>query len=54
MRDDAVRGTDLLVVRELLGGIYFGEPRSTEGEPGQRIAIDTMRYGEMEIERSDS
>src|SRR5947209_7038108 len=39
--DNIVNGTDLLVVRELLGGIYFGKPRSTEGEPGQRIAIDT-------------
>jgi 3-isopropylmalate dehydrogenase len=51
LRDDAVRGTDLLVVRELLGGIYFGKPRSTHGDSGQRIAIDTMRYGEPEIER---
>jgi 3-isopropylmalate dehydrogenase len=51
LRDDAVRGTDLLVVRELLGGVYFGKPRSTEGNPGQRIAVDTMRYGEPEIER---
>ena len=46
-----VRGTDLVVVRELLGGIYFGRPRSLEGETGQRVAIDTMRYGEEEIER---
>jgi 3-isopropylmalate dehydrogenase len=38
-------------VRELLGGIYFGEPRSTSGAAGSRIAIDTMRYGEAEIER---
>ncbi len=51
LRPEIVRGTDMLVVRELLGGIYFGEPRSTEGEPGQRMAIDTMRYREPEIER---
>jgi 3-isopropylmalate dehydrogenase len=38
-------------VRELLGGIYFGEPRSTEGASGSRTAIDTMRYREPEIER---
>jgi 3-isopropylmalate dehydrogenase len=38
-------------VRELLGGIYFGEPRSTEGAAGSRVAIDTMRYREPEIER---
>jgi len=46
-----VRGTDVLIVRELPGGIYFGEPRSTQGAPGNRVAIDTMRYGEAEIER---
>lgn len=46
-----MRGTDVLIVRELLGGIYFGEPRSTQGSAGNRVAIDTMRYGEPEIER---
>jgi 3-isopropylmalate dehydrogenase len=46
-----VRGTDVMIVRELLGGIYFGEPRNTQGTPGNRVAIDTMRYGEAEIER---
>jgi 3-isopropylmalate dehydrogenase len=51
LRADVVRGTDVMIVRELLGGLYFGEPRSTQGAPGQRIAIDTMRYGEAEIER---
>ena len=51
LRPDVVRGTDVLIVRELLGGIYFGEPRSTQGSAGHRTAIDTMRYGEQEIER---
>jgi 3-isopropylmalate dehydrogenase len=51
LRADVVRGTDVLIVRELLGGIYFGEPRSTQGPAGNRIAIDTMRYDEPEIER---
>ena len=51
LRPEVVRGTDVLIVRELLGGIYFGEPRKTEGPNGQRVAIDTMRYGEAEIER---
>jgi 3-isopropylmalate dehydrogenase len=40
-----------MIVRELLGGIYFGQPRSTQGAPGHRSAIDTMQYGEAEIER---
>jgi 3-isopropylmalate dehydrogenase len=51
LRAEVVRGTDMLIVRELLGGLYFGEPRSTQGPMGSRSAIDTMRYGEAEIER---
>jgi 3-isopropylmalate dehydrogenase len=38
-------------VRELLGGIYFGQPRTTQGTAGNRSAVDTMSYGEAEIER---
>jgi 3-isopropylmalate dehydrogenase len=51
LRPEVVRDTDILIVRELLGGVYFGEPRRTEGAPGNRVAIDTMRYSEPEIER---
>ena len=51
LRANLVRGTDVMIVRELLGGIYFGEPRNTQGTLGNRVAIDTMRYGEAEIER---
>jgi 3-isopropylmalate dehydrogenase len=51
LRADVVRGTDVMIVRELLGGIYFGEPRNTQGASGDRVAIDTMRYTEAEIER---
>jgi 3-isopropylmalate dehydrogenase len=38
-------------VRELLGGAYFGQPRSIEGEAGSRVAVNTMRYTEHEVER---
>lgn len=51
LRADVVRGTDIMIVRELLGGAYFGEPRSIEGQAGSRVAVNTMRYGEPEIER---
>jgi 3-isopropylmalate dehydrogenase len=51
LREDVVRGTDLLIVRELLGGLYFGEPRSIEGTAPRRHALNTMRYSEPEIER---
>ena len=46
-----LRGVDLLVVRELTGGLYYGKPSETRGEPGARAAIDTMSYSEHEIER---
>src|SRR5271156_1690099 len=51
LRPEIVRGTDIMIVRELLGGAYFGQPRSIEGAPGSRVAINTMTYGESEIER---
>ena len=51
LRPEVVRGTDIMIVRELLGGAYFGQPRSIEGAPGSRVAINTMKYGETEIER---
>jgi 3-isopropylmalate dehydrogenase len=51
LRPEVVRGTDVMIVRELLGGIYFGQPRATHGAAGTRSAVDTMSYGEVEIER---
>jgi len=51
LRPEIVRGTDIMIVRELLGGAYFGQPRSIEGESGSRVAINTMRYAEHEVER---
>ncbi len=51
LRAEVVRDTDIMIVRELLGGAYFGQPRSIEGEPGVRVAINTMRYAEYEVER---
>ena len=51
LRAEIVRGTDIMIVRELLGGLYFGDPRSIQGEPGFRIATNTMTYGEPAIER---
>ena len=51
LREEIVKGTDILIVRELLGGLYFGQPRSIEGAAGARQAVNTMRYSEPEIER---
>jgi 3-isopropylmalate dehydrogenase len=51
LRRDRVDGVDLLVVRELTGGLYFGEPRSRTVVDGKRRAVDTMVYDEVEIAR---
>jgi len=51
LREEAVRGTDLLVVRELTGGIYFGRPAGRQGEGPEEEAFNTMRYSVPEIER---
>jgi len=46
-----VSGLDLVVVRELTGGIYFGKPKERGSDGGTRWAVDTMRYTAPEIER---
>jgi len=51
LRPEVVDGIDLLVVRELTGGLYFGEPRGRDHEGGRRRAINTLVYDEAEIER---
>jgi 3-isopropylmalate dehydrogenase len=51
LRPEIIEGVDLLVVRELTGGIYFGEPRGRKGEKGNRTAVNGMFYAEHEIER---
>ena len=47
LRSDVVAGADLLIVRELTGGVYFGEPRAESSDD----AFDTMRYRRDEVER---
>ena len=46
-----VEGIDLVVVRELTGGIYFGKPRFREKKKGITRAVDTMEYSTLEIDR---
>ncbi len=51
LKEDVVRGTDMLVIRELTGGLYFGKPsRRWQTSRGWR-AVDTLAYTEQEIER---
>ena len=51
LRPEIVEGIDLLVVRELTGGLYFGEPRGIDREHGRRVGRNTMLYSDFEIER---
>ena len=52
LRDDVVSGLDIMIVRELTGGIYFGQPRGIKQlEDGQRQGFNTLVYSESEIER---
>ena len=46
-----LRGVDLIVVRELTGGLYYGKPSEIRGAAPTREAVDTMAYGEGEIAR---
>jgi 3-isopropylmalate dehydrogenase len=51
LRPELLAGVDLLVVRELTGGIYFGQPRERRYVGGEWEAVDTMVYREHEIQR---
>lgn len=51
LKPEVVRGLDLLIVRELTGGIYFSEPKVYRQTAGGREAIDTLYYSEKEVER---
>lgn len=51
LRRELVAGADFLIVRELLGGLYFGEPRGINSVGGQRAGFNTMRYTRFEVER---
>ena len=51
LRPEVIEGIDLLIVRELTGGLYFGEPRGRAQVGGRREARNTMVYDEEEIER---
>jgi 3-isopropylmalate dehydrogenase len=51
LRPDLLEGVDLMIVRELTGGLYFGGRTEAAGDPGERVASDTLPYTEPEIRR---
>ncbi len=51
LKRDVVAGLDIMIVRELTSGVYFGEPRGIFTEGNERVGINTQRYTESEIDR---
>ena len=51
LKADVVGGLDIMIVRELTSGVYFGEPRGIHKEGNERVGINTQRYTESEIAR---
>jgi 3-isopropylmalate dehydrogenase len=52
LKPDVIRGLDMMIIRELTSGVYFGEPRGSFEKPdGTRYAIDTQYYTAAEVER---
>jgi 3-isopropylmalate dehydrogenase len=51
LRPEVVSGLDIMIVRELTGDIYFGQPRGISGAKGGRVGINTMHYTEAQISR---
>ncbi len=51
LKEEVVSGLDLMIVRELVAGIYFGQPRGVEQRDGQKYGFNTATYYESEIER---
>nr|WP_309502877.1 3-isopropylmalate dehydrogenase [uncultured Roseovarius sp.] len=51
LKKDIVAGLDIMIVRELTSGVYFGEPRGIFNEGNERVGINTQRYTESEIDR---
>ncbi|WP_417586603.1 3-isopropylmalate dehydrogenase [Pararhodobacter oceanensis] len=51
LKKDIVAGLDIMIVRELTSGVYFGEPRGIHTEGNERVGINTQRYTESEIAR---
>ncbi|PIE06536.1 MAG: 3-isopropylmalate dehydrogenase [Rhodobacterales bacterium] len=51
LKPELISGLDIMIVRELTGGVYFGEPRGIFEENGERYGLNTQRYSVSEIER---
>jgi len=51
LKPERLKGVDIIVMRELTGGLYFGQPKMRETRDGKEYAVDTLEYYDYEIER---
>jgi 3-isopropylmalate dehydrogenase len=51
LKPDRLRGVDILVIRELTGGLYFGQPKGRDRKDGHERAVDTLEYHDFEVRR---
>jgi 3-isopropylmalate dehydrogenase len=51
LKPDRLRGVDILVIRELTGGLYFGQPKGRDRKDGHERAVDTLEYHDYEVRR---
>ncbi len=51
IKPDRLRGVDILVIRELTGGLYFGQPKGRDRRDGHERAVDTLEYQDFEVRR---
>jgi 3-isopropylmalate dehydrogenase len=51
LKPDRLKGVDILVIRELTGGLYFGQPKGRDRKNGHERAVDTLEYQDFEVQR---
>ena len=51
LKPEKLQGVDILVIRELTGGLYFGQPKKREMKDGKEYAVDTLEYYDYEVQR---